>query len=262
MFKKLGWIAIMSMFVLPAVSAQTMVIAHRGYSSIAPENTLYAVKRAVMMEPQPQYIEIDLHQSSDGVLVVCHDAHTGRTTGKDWMIRETPFERLRSLSAGYAEKFGTAFSDEKLPRLEEVLDLVRDTPIGIMIECKQLLLEEPVLSLLHKRGEVEKHIIASFDALTVFRAKQLEPKAKTLYLNSSLNKTSIYRAMDVKADILGTHVNQAVDGTRLAKELGLDVWVWTVDEPDDIQRWAKAKADGIISNKPAVVYQVFRGIEF
>lgn len=233
--------------------ADTTVIAHRGFSSIAPENTVAAVKRAAEMNPAPGYIEIDLHRSQDGVLVVCHDENTLRTTGRDWRIREHPFSALRGLDAGYAAKFQGKFENEPLPRLEDVLDVVKGKPIGIMIECKQLLLEDQVIQILRERDELEKHVIASFDELSVYRANQLDPTVKTLYLNSNLNPTSIWRARDVQADIIGTNLKQKTTYLDAAKEAGFDVWVWTVDDPKEVKRWVNAGADGIISNKPDMV---------
>lgn len=230
--------------------AQPLVIAHRGYSAIAPENTLSAVRRAAELEPKPAFIEIDLHRSSDGVLVVSHDTNTQRTTGIDKIIRETPFDVLRQLNAGYPEKFQEQFKGELLPRFEEVLDAVKDTPAGIMIECKQLLLEDQVVEILRKRGEVKKHIIASFDEMTVYRAKKMEPSCRTLYLAGGLNSDIIWRARDLGADIIGFNCGEKAPTIRAAQDAGFKVWVWTVDELADMQKWIDAGVDAIITNQP------------
>lgn len=230
--------------------ADPLVIAHRGYSSVAPENTLAAVKRALEIRPLPDFIEIDLHASNDGVLVVSHDDNTMRTTGVSKMIREHAYAELKQLDAGYAEKFGQQFKGETIPRLEEVLDAVKDTGVGIMIECKQLLLEDKVIELLRDRGEIDKHVIASFDELTVYRAKQIEPHVKTLYLTTAIDPTSIWRAKDIQADIIGVNLKTSLESIQLAQQEGFQVWVWTVDEEQDIDRWIAAGADGIISNEP------------
>lgn len=246
-------VSFLMLFTMSAV-ANPMVIAHRGNSSEAPENTLAAVQSAIALDPQPQYIEIDLHQSQDGVLVVAHDENTLRTTGKSMMIRQTPFEQLRTLSAGYAERFGDAFAGEQLPTLNEVLERVEDTPIGIMIECKQLLLEEPVIRLLRERGEVEKHVLASFDELTVYRSKEMEPQLRTLYL-TTLSDGSRMRGHDVRADIIGTNQSASLDQIQQAREEGFSVWVWTVDDPEKMDQLIRVPADGIISNKPRLVWE-------
>jgi len=237
-------------------SADPLVIAHRGYSSIAPENTLAAVNCAVKLDPQPSYIEIDLHASSDGVLVVSHDSNTNRTTGVNKMIRDYPFSDLRKLDAGYKEKFEDKFKNERLPNLEEVLDAVKDSPIGIMIECKQLLVEDRVVDMLRKRNELDKHVIASFDELTVYRAKKLEPKVRTLYLAGDINADTIGRAKDMKSDIIGVNSKVKPESILAAQKAGFKVWVWTVDDPADMRKFIKAKADGIITNKPALAIKV------
>ncbi len=227
-----------------------LIIAHRGNSSEAPENTVAAVQSAADLVPQPAYIEIDLHRSSDGVLVVSHDDNTNRCAGVSSMIRENPFSQLRTLDAGYASKWGDRFKGEKFPRLEEVLDVVKDTPIGIMIECKQLLLEDDIIALLRKRNELSKHVIASFDELTVYRAKQIEPAVKTLYLVSEINPTTIWRARDLQADIIGVNLKTPPASISTAQKAGFSVWIWTVDEEKEIKSWAETGANGIITNHP------------
>ncbi|MDP8246119.1 MAG: glycerophosphodiester phosphodiesterase family protein [Candidatus Hinthialibacter antarcticus] len=230
--------------------AETNIIAHRGNSSVAPENTLASVRAAVNLTPQPAYIEIDLHRSSDGVLVVSHDEDTLRTTGVAGMIREQKFSVLRKLDAGYSKQFGDKFKGERLPRLEEVLDLVKDTPIGIMIESKQLLLEDDVVALLNKRGEIEKHVFASFDELSVFRAKELAPKLRTLFLAGELSQGSLLRGKDVKADIMGVSSKTSETMIRQARQKGFQVWVWTVDDEKDMKNFFQVPVDGLISNRP------------
>lgn len=245
-----GWSAV------PMAQGQPQIIAHRGYSSEAPENTLAAVRRALEMEPLPAYIEIDLHRSSDGVLVVCHDADTGKTTGVSHLIRETPYDTLRELDAGYSATFGDAFSGEHLPTLVEVLDLVKDTPVGIMIECKQLLLEDDVVPLLRERNELGKHVFASFDELSCWRAKSLAPSLRTLYLTSRLDPVSRLRGEDVKADILGVNQGADAEEIRAALDLGKIVWVWTVNESEEIQRCIDLGVHGIISDYPERVQEL------
>jgi glycerophosphoryl diester phosphodiesterase len=236
--------------------ADPLVIAHRGYSSVAPENTLAAVQAAVQLDIQPSYIEIDLHRSSDGVLIVSHDENTFRTTGVAGMIRETLFKDLRKLDAGYAKNFGDKFKGEPLPRLEEVLDAVKDTSIGIMIESKQLLLEDDVVKLLQKRGEVKKHVFASFDELSVYRAKQLEPELRTLYLAGELSQGALLRGKDVKADILGVNSKTSIKMIQRAQKEGFIVWVWTVDDENDMKKFYEIPVNGLITNKPKLALEL------
>lgn len=239
-------------------TADPLVIGHRGFSSVAPENTLVSMQKAIDLSPQPNFVELDLYRSKDGVLVVSHDENTLRTTGVDAIIRETPFQKLRTFDAGYAKVFGDKFKGTKIPRFEEVLDLVKNTPVGVMIECKQLFLAKQVIDILRKRGELHKHIIASFDELTIYNAKQLEPSVKTLYLTNTINPSIIWRAKDLKANIIGTNLKAKPESVKVAHDDGFDVWVWTVDEPADVIAWTKAGVDGIITNMDDMVLKVSR----
>ncbi|NPU98433.1 MAG: hypothetical protein HPY51_14655 [Candidatus Omnitrophica bacterium] len=255
------WMGILMLIssIAHAADPKPLIIAHRGYSRVAPENTLAAARRALAVNPPPAYIEIDLHRSSDGVLVVSHDDNTLRATGVDALIREQTFERLRALDAGYAKMFGGAFQGEKIPRLEEMLDAVKDTSVGIMIECKQLLLEDAVIGILRERNEVGKHVLASFDELTLYRAKQLEPSLRTLYLVDSLSPTAVWRARDLRADIIGVNLKANPADLPKAHDAGLEVWVWTVDDPEMMKSWAAAGVDGIITNDPKLGITTVRG---
>lgn len=246
------------LFMATLCNAQPLVIAHRGYSAVAPENTLASIKQAIGLNPQPAYVEIDIHRSSDGVLVVSHDSNTLRTTGVDRVIRETPFAVLRGLDAGYQEKFGDQFKNEPLPRLEEVLDAVKDTSVGVMIECKQLLVEDQVIDILHRRGELAKHVIAGFSEMTEYRAHQIEPSVRTLYLANEISAGSLWTARDIQATIIGVNNKEKPENIRKAQDAGFKVWVWTVDELDEIQKWIDAKADGIISNQPERVLSLIK----
>lgn len=240
-----------SIFILNSM-AQPNIIAHRGFSSIAPENTVAAVSKAASLDHPPRYIEIDIHRSKDGVIVVCHDDNTLKTTGVDAMIREHPFHYLQTLDAGYKSKFGDQFPKERLPRLEEILDVVKDKPIGIMIESKQLLLEDQVIEILRERNEVDKHVFASFDELSVYRAKKLEPKLKTLYLTGEANHTTIWRAKDLQADIMGVQFTGVEpQDVSAVQSQGMQLWLWTVNEEDVMKTWIDAKVDGVITDYPA-----------
>jgi glycerophosphoryl diester phosphodiesterase len=248
------------MMVLGAVSAVAaaeppLVVAHRGNSSAAPENTLAAVQSALHLNPHPHYVEIDVHASLDGQLVVSHDGDTRRTTGNAGLIREQSYEALKKLDAGYPEKFGDQFQGEPLPTLETVLDAVKDTPVSLMIEIKQLLLEEPIIQLLRQRGELERHVIAGFEALTVYRAKQLAPQVKTLFLVNNLQPETVWRAQDVQADIIGVNLGAEPGQVAAVQKKGFQVWVWTVDEPEAMTTWANAGVNAIISNQPALVFK-------
>lgn len=255
-FKSIINCLIIIMVSSPIVLSDPLIIAHRGNSSVAPENTIAAVKSAVNLSPRPAFIEIDLHRSKDGKLMVCHDDTTLRTTGVAGMIREMLFTDLRKLDAGYKKVFKDQYKGEKIPTLTEVLNAVPAESTGVMIECKQLLLEDAVIDLLKQREEIDKHVLASFDELTIYRAKKIEPTLKTLYLTGDLTNTSLWRSVDVKADIIGAGIKSESKWIRAAQSKGFKVWVWTVDDESKMLELAKIGVDGIITNKPALAHRV------
>jgi glycerophosphoryl diester phosphodiesterase len=109
----------------------TLKIAHRGASSIAPENTLIAFRKAI--ELSADMIELDVRQSADGHLVVIHDDKVDRTTDGSGVVGEMSLTELKELDAG--SWFNAEFSEERIPTLEEVIDLVRGK-VGMVLEAK------------------------------------------------------------------------------------------------------------------------------
>ena len=103
------------------IQAQTKVIAHRGFSGIAPENTLAAFQKAI--DSQFEYYELDVHKTKDDSLVVIHDATVDRTSsnGMKGKVSEMTYQELSKVRVGYSNKFGNEFKNEKIPTLREAL---------------------------------------------------------------------------------------------------------------------------------------------
>ena len=230
-------------------SAATTWIAHRGNSWYAPENTLASVRGALALEPRPPFVEIDVHRSADGALVVIHDATLERTTDGSGKVAEQTWDDLRAVSAGYAERF-EGFEAERLPLLADVLDAVAGTDTGVMIEIKAHGIGGDVARLLEERDEVDRHLVASFYAAEVVDALLQNPRVRTLYLVEDASPAEIEVARRIGVDVLGAN-HESVTPTRaaLARERGLALWVYTVNEPEDVERVRKARVDGIISDR-------------
>jgi len=224
-------------------------IAHRGNSSAAPENTLASVHSALALDPRPHFIEIDVHRSADGELVVIHDSTLERTTDGTGRVAELTWEELRAVSAGYTERFD-GFEDERLPTLHEILDAVTGTDTGVMIEIKAQGIGGDVARLLEERGDVDRHVVASFYAAEVVEASLAHPDVRTLYLVEDATPAEIELAHRIGAHVLGAH-HESVTPTRaaLARERGLLVWVYTVNETEHVERVQEVRVDGIISDR-------------
>lgn len=224
-------------------------IAHRGDSAHAPENTLAAVRSALALEPPPAWIEVDVHRSADGELVVIHDATLDRTTRAQGAVAETPWSELAAVDAGFPEGFGDAFRDEPLPRLADVLDAVRGTGTGVMIEVKARGAGGPAAALVRARGEEGRHVLASFHADVVVDASLAAPDLPTLFLVGEPGLEHVELARRIGASILGVgHESTTSTLVDLAHREGLAVWAWTVDDEARARGLRRLGVDGVISN--------------
>jgi len=225
-------------------------IAHRGDSAHVPENSLAAVRAALQLRPAPHFVEIDVHASRDGELIVIHDDDLARTTGASGKVSRNDWGELSKLRVGYAEKFGDAFAAEPLPRLHEVLDLASDYQGSIMIEVKARRAGRAVGLLLRERGEVAQHLVASFEAAAIVGAAMNAPGVRTLYLVGNPGPADIELARMLGASILGCHRDHARPALlRAVHEAGLKLWVYTVNDLEGGLQLVSMGADGVISDR-------------
>ncbi|NSW95450.1 MAG: hypothetical protein HPY62_12150 [Bacteroidales bacterium] len=160
---KISVLSFMLFIASVSLNAQVEIIAHRGASFDAPENTVSAVKLA--WEQGADAVETDIWLSKDNRIVCIHDANTKRTTGADYTIKETDSETLRSLDAGSFKD--TRFKGEKIPFLEEVLaEVPRGKGLVIEIKCGREVI--PILKkVLDKSGRNKNISIIAFDFQTI-----------------------------------------------------------------------------------------------
>ncbi len=228
-----------------------VLIAHRGNSSVAPENTLVAVRSALALPAPPELCEIDVRQSSDGELVVIHDDTLVRTAGVGGRVAELPLAEMRRHPVGFAERFGERFADEPLPVLEEVLDLLGPTDTDLMIEIKVRGVGARIALLLAARGELQRHLVASFDPGVVVDASMAVPAVRTLLLRGESDPEELELARRVGADVVGVSARSlSSEAVQLAHDLGLEVWVYTVNDPARAAELLDWGIDGLISDRP------------
>ena len=156
-----------------------LIWGHRGASGHAPENTLPAFRMAADMGADG--VELDVQETKDGVLVVCHDETVDRTSNGAGWVKDFTFEEIRKLdfSGGNA-----AYEGLKIPSMEEVLDLLAPTGLTINIELKTGIvfydrIEEKILQLVRNKNWEDRVIYSSFNHYSVRRIKELDPAAKT-----------------------------------------------------------------------------------
>lgn len=231
-----------------------IVMAHRGYSSKAPENTMPAFELA--LEAGSGGIELDVHLTKDGEVVVIHDSTLERTTNGKGSVEGHTLAELREFDAG--SWFSPEFSGTKLPSLREVLELIRDRNVLLNVETKAALgfdqLNEALALLIDEYSLWERTIISSFNHYALVHIKGIRPQARTgILYNCGLVNPWIY-AKSIGASALHPHHKTMIpDLVQAAQANGMMVNVWTVDEAMDVEQAIRNKVDSIITNVPSKV---------
>lgn len=231
-----------------------IIMAHRGSSDQAPENTLAAFELALKVGSNG--IELDVHLTKDGEVVVIHDHTLDRTTNGKGLVENHTLAELKELDAG--SWFSPEFVGQRLPSLIEVLKLVKDHDVLLNIETKVALgfeaLNEKLVPLLDEYEMWDRTIVSSFNHYALAQLKIMKPQVRTgILYNCGMVNPWVY-AKSIGASALHPHYMTIIpEIVRGAQENGMMVNVWTVDEKVDIQRVLQLDVDGIISNLPGVV---------
>lgn len=242
-------------------------IAHRGASGegLAPENTLAAFEMAIQIGVDA--VEVDVHATRDNRVIVIHDATLDRTTDRFGVIRDLTYDEIKEADAG--SWFGAEFKGERVPELEEVLDLARHRAL-LLIEIKADFLAEKVLQTVVEKDAVSQVVVQSFNQQTIRRIKLLEPSIPTALLMGNLPTTpSRVRARRMVRDVLAIGANSVglwhnVVTPALLEEMrrrALSVWTWTVDEEIAMRDLVQMGIQGIITNYPDRLNSVLDDLE-
>ncbi len=240
-------------------ATRPMLIAHRGGSLEAPENTLAAFRHAVSVGAK--YVELDVQMSSDGALVIIHDDTLDRTTTGSGPVGDRTFEELRQLDAG--SHFAPEYAGERIPTLREVLDLCLDADVGVVIELKSPPLYpgmvEKVAALLGEmwlRG-AENLWCISFDHYAIRQLRALDQTIPLGYLYEPHEQQFVHPDDTVQAYCPYYRTALAhPDQVQRAHELGKLVFVYTVDDADDVRRLTMAGVDGMVTDRPEALIKL------
>jgi glycerophosphoryl diester phosphodiesterase len=232
------------------------IIAHRGASHDAPENTLAAMRLA--WEQGADAIECDVHLTRDGELAVIHDDDTERTAGERVVVADATLAQLRRLEVGRWKD--PKYSGEKIPTLDEVLALVPPTKRAfIELKGTPAAVEPLVRSFTRSRLAPTQLVVISFDFETVRAAKSRLPKVPACWI---LERESEPGRLPT-AEILARAASARLDGLDLEStwqiepsfvqqtgRAGIKLYVWTLDDPARARELIAAGIDGIATNRP------------
>jgi len=226
------------------------IIAHRGASGHAPENTFAAFERAV--ELGAGFIETDLQLTRDAQFVAIHDAYLDRTTNGQGPVRDHTLAELRQLDAG--KWFDRQFMDQRIPTLDEILQFARERDIVFYLEIKQSVtwgMHQTLVGVLGKAQNAAHTIVISFDPATLDSVRRLEPAMMTGLLVDKAKSDSIQAALEVGARQICPQVDLVtLELVERAHRADLHVVTWTVNDVDKMRAAMDAGVDGIMTDLP------------
>jgi glycerophosphoryl diester phosphodiesterase len=247
-----------------------LIIAHRGASALAPENTLAAFEKAI--SDGAEGIEFDVRLSKDGAVVVFHDATLGRLSDRKNLVSSLSVEELQKIDVGSwfnkrrPNDSPENFSGERIPTLPELLDFLKDFTglIYIELKCRESEIEKLVKAVSAAISDsplLEQIIVKSFQLETIPHIRRACPKVKTAALFAPKIMTLLRKekrlvniAHELGADMISVHFSLATRKLmKKAAKKNLPVTIWTADNP----RWIKRAFDlglfAVITNNPAVL---------
>lgn len=228
-------------------------VAHRGASAERPENTPAAFELAIAQGAD--VVECDVRRTSDGALLILHDAEVDRTTSGTGPLREMSAVAARALDAG---------GGQAIPTLTEVLDLVRGR-VRVNVDIKETDIVAATVQAVRDAGMREAVTFISFLPEVWEQLEQLTPESPRIHLVDS--------AAALASLAMGDAVSQSVAaGVGVPYELvnegmvdymhrhGFAVFAWTVDDPDEMRRLIECDVNGIVTNRPAALADVLRAV--
>jgi glycerophosphoryl diester phosphodiesterase len=239
-----------------------LVIAHRGASGNAPENTLAAFRKAVALGAT--FIETDLQLSRDAHFVAIHDATVNRTTNGQGAVHDMTLAELRKLDAG--SWFGSEFGGERIPTLEEILEFSKKNDVVFYLEIKPAGTwggDHALIGALRESGEIPRAVVSSFDPSIVMSLRKIEPTLMTGLLYDGQLENPLEKAVAIGARQLAVRGDLVTPAMLTeARKKDLQVVCWTVNHSAHMRMLAVAGVDGIMTDYPdRLVAAVKKGTE-
>ena len=245
-------------FISKSVAVQTRITAHRGSSSGAPENTMAALEKAV--EEMADRAEIDVQETADGVIVLCHDTSLKRVAGINKKVSDLTLEQIKKLDVG--SWFSSEYQGEQIPTLEEVMEYAKGK-IDLNIEIKNLGnssgLPEKVIELVEKHEMQEQCVITSTNRFYLKRVKAVNPEIRTGYIISAAYGNFYSDDFIDLISIRSSFVTERM--IESAHEAGKAVHAWTVNGKVEMERLKQLGVDDMITDRPVLAREILYGEE-
>jgi glycerophosphoryl diester phosphodiesterase len=232
-------------------------VAHRGASAEYPENTMMAFRRAIEMGVDA--LELDVHLTYDGVLIVMHDSTLDRTTDGKGLVRDHSLQAISQLNAGQGER---------VPRLIEVIELARSTNLRLCIEIKgaipadEIKVAEAVVQMLDQMDYADKVIVTSFYGTALKRVRELCPTLSTM-LDPSPQDGSLTPRQICEQGLQAGANSLSYDGRFVTPEVaaaarlaGLALWPLIQESMDDMRAMIRSGIPGIMTDRPDLLNKV------
>lgn len=262
----LKFILVFALIAATCWAGDLQVIAHRGFSSVAPENTMAAFQAAAELGVA---FELDVTLTADGEVVVIHDDTLGRTTNGRGAVGDVSLAEIKELDAG--SWFGAEYAGEKIPTLREVLERFGGV-VPIDIEIKDRKPHEPladaVVAEIERLGLVNEVFVTAFNPYMLVRTREKNPELRRGMLtgtfkdeNLSLPEKFVLRRLLLQRKVKPRYI--AIEDVRVNRRnvrrwqrRGYAVLVWTVNDEAEMQRMIGLGVDGIITDYPDRLLQL------
>lgn len=249
-----------------------LTVAHRGGAAVAPENTLAAFKAGI--DAGADAIELDIHLSRDGVIMVMHDPLLERTTNGIGALAEYTHAELQQFNASFRYTGTGSYAAQQIPTLEDVLRLLKSETrkVGLQVEIKLKAdenryagIEEKLINMLRAYDMLDRTTVISFDFSTLMTINSLEPSLKRgalisrKYMTAVGSKGPSYVASQMEelaVDYVGANYNYlSANLYKALRDKKLGVGVWTVNDANSMQKFRLMGVDFITSDNPALLVQ-------
>lgn len=241
-------------------SGGMLVLGHRGASADAPMNTLPAFELAAKQGADG--IELDVHLSKDGALIVLHDFTVDHTTNGTGLARDMTLSEIKALDAGY--KFGETFTGTRIPTLDEVFEHVGNQFRIINVEIKSETedtdgVEQATVDCILRHNMASRVIVSSFNPLALRRFRMIAPNIPIGYLYAP-DYTFVPEVMDTLPHEARHPHHSVIDATFMAaaRASGWRVNTWTVNDPAQARELQALGVDAIITDSPQLMRKALR----